>query len=433
MARIFPNAATDYLVNASSSPVTGAGPWTMACWARPVSLAWPSSFGCPMNLARNAALHLGRFTVGATGALTFQVYDGANGAAAAGNMSAGAWGHLVGVKRSATNQQAYLNGTGGSVNTTSVTPIFDRISVGICRYTGTSVIYPWNGGVAWPAVWNVALSDAEITALARGAHPYTIRPQNLVWFAPLHGGTAGDIDVIGGLNLTEVGAVTEGESPLVARGGAIIIPFPAATGADHDLLADDLSTTPTLTEPSIGQTHVLAADDVATTATLTEPALGQVHALTADDLATTPTLTEPALATEGTDALSAEDLATTPTLTQAALGQVHALTADDISTTPTLGEPVLAVGPVVLYAEDLQIVVTLPQPQLGQIHALTAEGISTTPALSMPALDGEDDAFGMLYADVRVTPALRARAQVAAALQASARITTGLRGRVRLQ
>ena len=213
---------------------------------------------------------------------------------------------------------------------------------------------------------------------------------------------------------------------------AVIASFVAAGGADA-LLADDLTATPTLDEPDIGQLHVLAADDLATTATLTASALGQLHALSANDVTTVPTLTEPTLGSAGTDALTADDLAAAPTLTQAALGQVHALLAADVSTAPTLSEPVLALGQVVLYAEDLQIVVTLPQPQLGQVHALTAADISAQPSLGLPTLDGAEDAFGMLFADVRITPALRARAQVSAALQANARVTPSLRGRVRLQ
>gem|GEM_PF-5957879 len=162
---------------------------------------------------------------------------------------------------------------------------------------------------------------------------------------------------------TLTGSPAYADHPLTSRGGAIIIPFPAATGGDHNLLADDLSTTPTLTEPSIGQTHVLAADDVTTTATLTEPALGQVHALLADDLATTPTLTEPSV------------------------GQVHALTANDISTTPTLSEPVLAIdGTDALTADDLSIAPTLTAATLGQVHVLLAGDITVTPTLGQPAL-----------------------------------------------
>lgn len=230
MARSFPNATTDYLVNASSSPVTGAGPYTMACWARPLSLTWPSSFGCPFSLGRNSALHLARFTINGAGTVTFQTYDGANGAATAGNMTSGSWGHLVGIKRTATDQQAYLNGTGGSVNTTSVTPTLDRVSVGTCRYTGTNVIYPWNGDVAWPAIWDVALSQEEITALSRGAHPATIRPESLVWFAPLNESTGGEIDLIGGINLSEIGTVGVSESRAVSIGYPIAIPAMAAIG-----------------------------------------------------------------------------------------------------------------------------------------------------------------------------------------------------------
>lgn len=181
---------------------------------------------------------------------------------------------------------------------------------------------------------------------------------------------------------------------------------PATTGGSHALLADDLSTSPDLSEPSISQVHalagedlsgaaalgepsvwqlhVLAGEDLSTTCALGTPTLNEAHALAADDLSTGPSLSIPALS-QG-HVLAADDLAVAPVLGAPAPGQVHALAASDVAAAPVLSEPVISIGAVQLFAEDLGIVVQLGQPALGQVHVLAGEGLATTSALALGAL-----------------------------------------------
>ena len=42
-----------------------------------------------------------------------------------------------------------------------------------------------DGQIAEAAIWNVALTDGEIASLAKGFKPTRIRPQSLVFYAPL--------------------------------------------------------------------------------------------------------------------------------------------------------------------------------------------------------------------------------------------------------
>ena len=61
-------------------------------------------------------------------------------------------------------------------------------------------------------VWNVALTAAEIASLAKGMTPDKIRPQNLVFYAPL---VRNLIDQKGGLALTNNNGATVANHPRV--------------------------------------------------------------------------------------------------------------------------------------------------------------------------------------------------------------------------
>lgn len=78
--------------------------------------------------------------------------------------------------------------TGTNTNTTTnPTAAMDSISIG--REMDTSAGDSWEGNIIWPAIWDVALTDAEVKQLAAGASPLIVRPQNLKFFAPLDGRT----------------------------------------------------------------------------------------------------------------------------------------------------------------------------------------------------------------------------------------------------
>jgi len=162
-----------------------------------------------------------------------------------------------------------------------------------------------------------------------------------------------------------------------------------ALGQEHDLTAVDISTTPVLDTPALGQEHDLTAVDISTTPVLDTPEVTEIYNLTATGITTTPVLDTPFITTEGednltavdiTDNLTAVDITTTPVLDTPALGQEHDLIAVDISTTPVLDTP-----------------------EIGQEHALTAVDISTTPVLDTPEIGQEGDLFAI---DISTTPVL---------------------------
>jgi hypothetical protein len=82
-----------------------------------------------------------------------------------------------------------------------------------------SVSHYFNGRVAEAAVWNVELSDANFAELAAGVSPLLVRPDGLVFYAPLiHGKSASggdDYDIVGGVTLTDNATVTVADHPPV--------------------------------------------------------------------------------------------------------------------------------------------------------------------------------------------------------------------------
>ncbi|MCB1631044.1 MAG: hypothetical protein KDI23_04385 [Pseudomonadales bacterium] len=134
-------------------------------------------------------------------------------------------------------------------------------------------------------------------------------------------------------------SVAEAGSGTVNAAIAIAYIFTPA-GSTDALTASDISSSPSVGNPSIGQTHGLTASNIASATNVGTPNLGQVHALSANDIAASPSVGNPALS-EATDALTANDIAAQPSVGTPALGQVHALSASDIVATPSVGTPAL--------------------------------------------------------------------------------------------
>lgn len=122
------------------------------------------------------------------------------------------WHHAAGVFLNSNSRSAYLDGANKGTNTGSATPnpTQDGLYIGE-RNQGSA---DFNGSIAHPAIWNVALSDDEIAALGAGKlSPLAIRPQNLVFYAPYLGRDASEIDIMYGRMLTVTGATASDDNP----------------------------------------------------------------------------------------------------------------------------------------------------------------------------------------------------------------------------
>lgn len=234
MARTFNGNTANRLTRSDALGLTD-WPFTFACWAKPV----------------NVTANHGLINFGASGFANPYVYfwlDGATsgdplrvgyvnpsvaGVNSSNSFNANAWNSCVGVYQS-TSATAFLNGTKTTASFSAQTFSGSLDLTGLGVLARSTVAIPMNGDIAWACVWNVALTDAEAQAFCNGAHPYTIRPGNLVAFWPLTGGgDAGEIDQIGGYDLTETGTVGTADSPLVGLGSQIWVQSEAAGGTTH--------------------------------------------------------------------------------------------------------------------------------------------------------------------------------------------------------
>jgi hypothetical protein len=207
---------TDDYIEASSAAVTAA-PLTMACWFRPVNTTTNFSL---MSLSVNTGA-TDRFVLQAAGAVAgdpvrlqiTQAGTTSNTAVSASGYTANNWWHAAGVFTSSTSRKAYISGVGGTADTTNLTPSgVNRTGIGYHITSGSRTVFT-NGRIAEAAIWNEALNDDEIAALANGFRPSLIRPNKLVFYVPL---VREVLDVRSALSLTTSGAVVADHTRRIA-------------------------------------------------------------------------------------------------------------------------------------------------------------------------------------------------------------------------
>jgi hypothetical protein len=101
------------------------------------------------------------------------------------SFTTGQWRHACSVFTSNASRTAYVDGVAGTPNTSSLTQTANPTNLNIGARTRSSTDGYFDGDLAECAIWNVALTAAEITALAKGFSPRRIRPQSLLFYAPL--------------------------------------------------------------------------------------------------------------------------------------------------------------------------------------------------------------------------------------------------------
>ncbi len=202
MSRNFVAASSQYL-DVGSTPVTAA-PLTLAAWFR---TGLSTSVDRVLVGLFDGASNNWFFIEDYASDVDASIHDPPGQSdALAGTVTTNAWQHAAGVYASTTSHTAYLNGVAGTTNTTSRTPLTTtRIVVG--RGQPAAPFGYMNGDIADVAIWNVALSGAEVASLAAGASPASIQAGALVFYAPLMGEASPEPDSTSGArNLTITGA-----------------------------------------------------------------------------------------------------------------------------------------------------------------------------------------------------------------------------------
>lgn len=197
-ARTF-NGTSDY-IEAGSAVVT-VEPLTMACWFKPANVTVAKAL---MSIGTSGGMSRFVLTENQTASqpiLGQSVNSGGTIASAvsAGSVSAGAWHHAAAVFTSSASRTAYLSGVGGTTETTSITVSgINRTLIG-ARISTTVGLYA-AADISEAAIWSAALTADEISSLAKGFSPRLIRPQSLVFYAPL---VRSVTDIRGGVALTD--------------------------------------------------------------------------------------------------------------------------------------------------------------------------------------------------------------------------------------
>ena len=184
-------------------------PCTMAAWTYLDNVAGARDI---VSVSSKTALAVLRLNIGGT---QYRIADQGNVNAVANGaiVSAGSWNHYAGVFVSGSSRTPYTNGVAGAENTTSVAAITPTVtSIGAWFEGTSSPIQLFDGRIAEVGIWNIALTAAEIASLADGMTCDNIRPQSLVFYAPLVRSLQ---DVKGGLTITNNNAATVATHPRV--------------------------------------------------------------------------------------------------------------------------------------------------------------------------------------------------------------------------
>jgi len=219
MAYEFSAASSQYL-QVGSAVVTST-PLTMACWFNCDSadlsccLVSVTNSGNAGNLTRFALFARGNVAGDPVTAIASNTFSNGIADTTAGYI-VGKWHHGCAVFTSTTSRSVYIDGGSSATNTTSITPtLLDRTNIGVQflqNAGGTSGINFADGLIAEVGIWNAALTQPEIASLAKGMTCDKIRPQSLVFYAPLVRNLQ---DAKGGLTITNNGGATVATHPRV--------------------------------------------------------------------------------------------------------------------------------------------------------------------------------------------------------------------------
>jgi hypothetical protein len=216
MAYDFTAASSQYLSTANA-PITNF-PCTIACWYRIKS----TSISCVLISLDSGATS--RIQLSVNGITTPKRAVQLATVDSSGNIgivpvnensyNINTWYHACGVYENSTTLSSYFNGlsgisTGGS-GLVSVTGI-NKILIGSRTSAGTIGGYH-DGNIAEVGIWNAALTAAEVASLAKGMTCDKVRPQSLVFYAPL---VRDLIDAKGGRTITNNNGATVANHPQV--------------------------------------------------------------------------------------------------------------------------------------------------------------------------------------------------------------------------
>jgi hypothetical protein len=199
----------------ASAPAVSV-PLTFACWFN-TSQGTSATAKVLVQISNptSATNNFWRLAIGGGGtnivAITGQ--NGVNGRSDTTAITLNAWNHAAAVFSSSTSRVPYLNAVAGTVlNTSNLTPVSPSVYTSGASAVNNIYNTFYGGLIAEVGIWNVALTQPEIASLAKGMTCNKVRPQSLVFYAPLIRNLQ---DVRGGLTITNNNGATVANHPRV--------------------------------------------------------------------------------------------------------------------------------------------------------------------------------------------------------------------------
>jgi hypothetical protein len=214
MARTFTSASQQWL-SAASAPVTDV-PLTICCWAKGnAQFAGLVSVGSEVS-GGGYYYRLATDTNGTINAFSVNLsLNAANIAASTSSFMNGSWFHAAAVFSADNSRTVYLDAGSSANNTNSVdvdSSFVTQVRIGRRHLQTGNATGFFTGDIAEVGIWNAALTAAEIASLAKGMTCDKVRPQSLVFYAPLIRELQ---DLRGGLAITNNNTATVANHPRV--------------------------------------------------------------------------------------------------------------------------------------------------------------------------------------------------------------------------
>jgi hypothetical protein len=216
MAYNFTAASSQHLTTPDTASLDITGALTLVAWVKSTGSYGPAARGILTKYETGTNQRSYALTTNSSGQVFFIVTNnGVSALNATGSTAVGTnWRHVSGVYTPSTKLEAFLDGASSGSNTTSIYASLHSgsapLAVGMVSFSAANNC--WDGLIAEAAVYNAALTTAEIASLADGMTCDKVRPQSLVFYAPLVRELQ---DVKGGLTITNNNTATVANHPRV--------------------------------------------------------------------------------------------------------------------------------------------------------------------------------------------------------------------------
>jgi hypothetical protein len=196
-----------------TSAILTAPPITLFCWAKrtAATAVTHSILGIYQN---GVTQNLHRLTLSGADLLVAQTNDAGTVSASSGHTwsDTTTWHSIAGVWASTTSRVCYFDGTADTPQTTARAPAsIDSFKVAV---RGTDSQFADDILIAHVAIWNIALSGAEITSLHGGDNPLAVQSGSLVAYYPLLVDGV-FTDEVSAFDLTNTGSTHSADNPTV--------------------------------------------------------------------------------------------------------------------------------------------------------------------------------------------------------------------------